>query len=156
MTTDYIVASLPALAFDQPTGMTAAKFTEAAGVSPKELLSKNAAWRDLETQLRNAMAEARGGAEKWVRPAQGCSVYWKTRVLNAFQEKDVAKREEILDKIWWDAAGELTPAASPLGEGALATYAARLAIAIKRGAVSREKGSAAFDRLTAETKGLSI
>ncbi|MBP5791122.1 MAG: hypothetical protein J6W80_02555 [Kiritimatiellae bacterium] len=156
MTTDYIVASLPALAFDAPTTMTAQKFAEMAGDTPAGLLAKNAVWCDLETQLRNAVAEARGGAERWTRPAQGCSVYWKTRVTNAFQERDTAKREELLDKIWWDAAGELCPAASPLGEGALAAYAVRLAIALKRAKISREKGGAAFDRLTAETKGTAI
>lgn len=156
MTTDYIVASLPALAFDQPSPITAARFAEATGASPDGLLAKNEAWRDLETQLRNAMAEARGGAERWTRAAEGCSVYWKTRVTNAFQEKDVARREELLDKIWWDAAGELASSASPLGKGALAAYAVRLKIALKRAAASGEKGIAAFDRLTAETKGQTI
>ena len=97
------------------------------------------------------MAEARGGA-KWRRAADGCSVYWKNRVLAAFQEKDVARRDALLDRVWWDAAGELTPPESPLGAGALATYAVRLKIALKRTKISAEAGNAAFDRLTAETK----
>ena len=97
------------------------------------------------------MAEARGG-ERFKRPAEGCSVYWRDRVAACFQEKDVARRDEMLDRVWWDAAGELTSPASPLGRGALATYAARLRIAIRRDGISREKGNEAFDRLTAETK----
>jgi len=46
----------------------------------------------------------------------------------------------------------MTPPAAPLGKGALATYAVRLKIALRRAAVSTEKGNAALDRLTAETK----
>ena len=108
-------------------------------------------WRDLETQLRTAIAEARGGITHR-RPAVGCSLFWKNRILACFQEKDVAKREEMIDQVWWDAAEELTPPSSPLGEGALATYAVRLKIAIKRAKISADRGNAAFDRLTAETR----
>ena len=109
------------------------------------------AWSDLETQLRNAMAEARGG-EKYKRPADGCSVYWKNRVLACFQEKDPLKRDTLLDRTWWDAAGEMTDPTAPLGAGALLTYAIRLKIALKRSKISTDAGNAAFDRLTAETK----
>ena len=108
-------------------------------------------WRDLETQLRNALAEARGG-ERFIRPASGCSLYWKNRVLACFQEKDVLKRDELINRVWWDAAGELTDVTAPLGAGALATYAIRLKIALKRTRISTDTGNAAFDRLTAETK----
>lgn len=152
MTIDYIVASLPALVFDQPPAISWAKFASLcadAGRKADEL--GGAEWSDLETQIKNAVAVARGGA-RWVRNAEGCSVYWRTKVAHAFQEKDVAKREEILDRIRWDAAEELTDLTSPLGAGALATYAVRLKIALKRAKISTEAGSAAFDRLTAETK----
>ena len=178
MSVDYIVASLPALGFDQPASIGLAKFTEIAsdfaqngkaggdgdfapGGKAREasdwlatLLRKIglfAKWNDLETQLRNAVAEARGGA-KYLRPAEGCSLYWKNRVLACFQERDPLKRDEALDRVWWDAAGEFTPPSAPLGAGALATYAIRLKIALKRDAISRERGNAAFDRLTAATK----
>ena len=147
MTTDYIVASLPALVFDQKPAITAEKFAEMTGKSPDEIAKANLEWRDLETQLRNAMAEARGGSE-WKRAAEGCSVYWKTRVINAFQERDTMKREELLDKIWWDAAGELIAPAAPLGSGALAAYAVRFGIALKRAGISRDIGSEAFEKET--------
>ena len=147
MSTDYIVASLPALAFGEKAPITWEKFVEACGGRAPE----NAAWREIETELRNAMAAARGGA-KFARPTRACLLYWRDRVSACFQEKDVARREDLLDRVWWDAAGELTPPASPLGKGALATYAVRLRIALRRAAVSTEKGNAAFDRLTAETK----
>ena len=149
MSVDYIVASLPSLAFGAPAPILWEKFVAQADVQPEGRML--AVWKDLETQLRNAMAEARGG-ESRKRPADGCSLYWKNRVLACFQEKDVLKRDELLDRVWWDAAGELTPPAAPLGKGALATYALRLKIVLKRTKISQEAGNAAFDRLTAETK----
>lgn len=142
MTIDYIVSSLPTLAFDQPPQISQAAFDALAGDA---IAGKLREWEDLETQLRNAVAMARGG-EKWVRKTDGCSIYWKNRIAACFQEKDVAKRDELLDKAWWDAAAELTPPASPLGKGALATYAVRLKIALKRSAISKDEGNAAFDR----------
>ncbi len=149
MSVDYIVSSLPALAFGQPAPLSWERFVEICGGA--ENVPRPAQWADIETQLRNAAAEARGG-ERHKRPAQGCSLYWKNRVLACFQERDVARRDEMLDRTWWDAAGELTATSAPLGTGALATYAVRLKIALRRTAISHEKGSAAFDRLTAETK----
>lgn len=146
MSTDYIVSSLPTLAFGAPAPLSWERFLEIAGEN-----CIPASWNDLETQLRNAMAEARGG-ERFKRAANGCSLYWKNRVLACFQEKDVAKREELIDRTWWDAAGELTPPSEPLGKGALATYAIRLRIALKRTLISKDAGNASFDRLTAETK----
>jgi len=157
MTTDYLVASLPALDFDAPPPLTREEFlSRCGGVWP----AAGAAWRDLDTQLRNALAEARGAllglntdaVRRWEHPAEGCALYWRGRVKACFQETDVFKREKLLDRVWWDAAGELVPPAAPLGREALAAYAIRLEIALKRAQISPEKGNAAFDRLTAETK----
>ena len=91
MSTDYIVASLPPLAFDQPAPISWDRFLSLMEPEGREPASPK--WADIETQLRNAMSEARGGGEKYRRPAEGCSVYWKNRVLACFQEKDVAKRD---------------------------------------------------------------
>ena len=154
MSIDYIVASLPALAFGAAAPISWEKFVACCG--DEELVLRSlveGGWADLETQLRNAATEARG-EERFKRSADGCSLSWKNRILACFQEKDVAKRDELLDRTWWDAAGELTPPSEPLGKGALATYAIRLKIALKRTKISKEAGNAAFDRLTAETKGV--
>ena len=148
MSTDYIVSSLPSLVFGAPAPLSWEAFVSRGGGVPPPQAK---VWADLETQLRNAVAEARGG-EQYKRPAEGCSLYWKNRVLACFQEKDVMKRDELLDRVWWDAAGELTPPTEPLGAGALATYAIRLKIALKRSLISADAGNASFDRLTAETK----
>jgi len=146
MSIDYIVASLPSLAFGVPAPISWERFCEIAGsdVIP-------AGWTDLETQLRNAQAEARGG-DGSKHPSDGCSLYWKNRILACFQEKDVMRRDEQIDKVWWDAAAELTSVTAPLGKGALATYAIRLKIALKRSMISTDAGNAAFDRLTSETR----
>lgn len=149
MTLDFIVSSLPALDFGVPPALTRERFAEIAG---EKALEPPAKWVDLETQLRNALVEARGGDAKYRRAARGCSLYWKNRVLACFQEKDVMKREELIDRVWWDAAGELTDAASPLGRGALETYAVRLTIALKRSAVSEETGEAALEAVTREAE----
>lgn len=157
MAVDYLVSSLPTLTFDAPVPITREEFlVRCGGVWPQA----GATWQDLEAQLRNALVEARGVARgesaeqvrAWQHPAQGCALYWRNRVKACFQEKDVFKRETLLDRVWWDAAGELIPPAAPLGEGALAAYAIRLTIALKRAKISQEKGNEAFDRLTAETK----
>jgi len=147
MSVDYIVSSLPTLRFEDAAPVSWEKFCEHCGgevALPPE-------WTDLETQLKNAIAEARNGA-RFARPVTGCSLYWKKRVIDCFAEKDVLKRDEAIDRTWWDAAGELTPPSDPLGKGALATYAVRLRIALKRSQISQDKGNAAFDRLTASTK----
>ena len=148
---DYIVSSLQPLAFDgqapyswdgflalMPDGFDIPDATAGTG---------SLRWRELETQLRNAMASARGG-EKHSRPASGCDLYWQNRITAAFQEKNPLKRESLIDRVWWDAAGELTPVSSPLSAGALETYAIRLRIALKRNGIARESGDEIFGRLT--------
>jgi len=149
VSTDYLVASLPALVFGQPAPLSREQFDDRCGALCRPVLE--GPWRDLETQLRNALADARGGA-KYRRPATGCSLYWANRVAACFQEHDAFRREELIDKVWWDAAGELTPPTDPLGKGALATYSVRLDIALKRSRISTDGGYAAFDSLTSETK----
>lgn len=150
MTVDATVASLPALAFGAPAPMDKARFAEVCGGRDPLAGGRLAAkWRDLETQLRNAAAAARGRPEH-ARAAEGCSIYWKNRIAACFAETDPAKRQDLLDKAWWDAAGELSDPASPLGEGALAAYAVRLSIALRRDAADAGKGMEAFDRLIQE------
>ena len=153
MSIDAIVAGLPALAFGDAAPISWDAFLERCGDEAARVVRslREGAWADLETQLRNAMVDARGGDAKYRRAADGCSLYWRDRVRACFQETDVLKRDELLDRVWWDAAGEMTPPASPLGRGALVTYAVRLGIVLKRGAISEEKGAAALDRMTSQS-----
>lgn len=151
MPIDYIVASLQPLSFDGPAPYAMERFLSMApeGFEVPDAVAGTGSlrWRELETQLRNAMATARGG-EKHCRPARGCEVYWRNRMAAAFQEKDPLRRETMIDRVWWDAAGELTPVSSPLSRGALETYAVRLKIALKRNGIVRETGDEIFGRLT--------
>ena len=154
MSIDYLVASLPPLAFDAPPPLTAAEFAARAGDAAK----LPSAWHDLEAQMRNAIAEerarlnaARGANEtdavKWKRPVAGCSLYWTNRARAACAEKDPLKRDAAIDRVFWDAAGELTPTSSPLSRGALQTYAIRLSIALRRANRSAEAGNKVLDKL---------
>ena len=154
MSIDYIVSSLQPLVFDGPAPYTWERFAE---MLPPDCVAADGAfavpprWRELETQLRNAMAVARGG-EKYRRPASGCDLYWQNRVTAAFSEKDPLKRETLLDRVWWDAAGELTPPAAPLSAAAVFTYAIRLGIVLRRAARDAAAGNDVFNRLTAASK----
>lgn len=153
MATDYLVASLQPLAFDAPPPYTAGQFAAIAGE-----VALPPAWRDLEAQMRNAIAEERArlnatrgasesDASKWKRPAEGCALYWTNRARAACAEKDPMKRDTAIDRVFWDAAGELTPPSAPLSRGALQTYAIRLGIALKRASRSTEAGNAVLNKL---------
>ena len=175
MAADYLISSLQPLDPDGAAPYAMARFLEmcrdqltatqsdaiAAAVLPDgDATSKwsvAAKWRDLDIQIRNAVAAERAHARgldpaKWRHPADGCSLHWANRVAACFQEKDPGRRDRLLDLVRWDAAGELTPPASPLSAAAAFTYAIRLAIVIRRQSLSAEAGNEAFDRLTAATK----
>lgn len=176
MAADYLIASLPPLAMDGPAPLTMERFLSACRdqIGEKATAGIEAAlacapsshpvaerWRDLETQLRNAAAAERAriagqDPAKWRRPATGCALYWTNRVTAAFQEKDPAKRERMLDLVRWDAAGELTQPASPLSSAAAFTYAIRLAISIRRSAMGTDAGNEVFNRLTAASAPESV
>ena len=183
MAADYLVSSLQPLEIDGPPPYTAEQFlglcrsqlTAADAAAIEELLVSVpgaaasapgdvpsghhtlARWRDLDAQLRNAIAVERArlrgqDAARWRRPVEGCSLFWANRAAAAFQEKDPARRERLLDQVRWDAAGELTPPAAPLSKEAVFTYAIRLAIVLRRAARDTEAGNGVFNRLTAATK----
>ena len=151
MPIDYIVASLKPLMFDGPAPYDWERFISMipSGFEVPDAVAGTGSprWRELETQLRNSMASARGG-DKYRRVSTGCDLYWQNRIAAAFQEKNPLKRESLIDRVWWDAAGELTPVSSPLSQGALETYAIRLRIALKRNRIAREAGDAIFGNLT--------
>ncbi len=174
MAADYLVSSLQPLTIDGTPPYTAAQFLglcrsqlPAADAAAVEALFAPASaalehrilarWLDLDAQLRNAIAAERARlrgqeATRWRRPVEGCSLYWMNRAAAAFQEKDPARRERMLDQVRWDAAGELTPPAAPLSKEAVFTYAIRLAVVLRRAARDTEAGNGVFNRLTAATK----
>lgn len=155
MAADYLVSSLPTLSFDAPPPISSASFAalcrEQLGDNPFRSIKEK--WDDLEILLRNAICAERArlagkDPAKYLRHANGCSRYWADRVSAAFKESSPEKREDALDKVWWDAAGEMTPPASPLSVAAAFTYSLRLAVAERRASRSIDAGNAVFDSLT--------
>lgn len=176
MAADYLISSLLPLEFDGAAPYTEARFLDLcraqlsadqsaaiadalAGRLPDAPPSwaPAAQWRDLEIQLRNAVAAERARARgedpsRWRRPAEGCALHWAGRVAAAFQERDPERRDHMLDQVRWDAAAELVPVASPLSAAAALAYAIRLAIVLRRRRISVADGNETFSRLTAASR----
>ena len=172
MSAEYLVSSLPPLPFDGPAPLSAEDFAArcAEWLSPRDAAAARAIalggecahpavrrWRDIETQMRNAIAAERArarsaDASKWRRPEEGCDLFWKSRAAAAFRETDPLKREAIVDRALWDAACELVAPSDPLGPGAAFAYAVRLSISIRRSKLDRAAGNAVFDRIAAAAR----
>lgn len=142
-----------ALCSEQLSGSVAASIAAIVGGNDAEAVrwSPATAWRELDALLRNRIAEERARAlgadsSKWLHPVEGCSIYWAGRISSAFQERDPARRDRLLDQVRWDAAGDLVPPGNPLSAEAALAYAVRLEIVIRRAARSNEAGGMEFDR----------
>lgn len=157
----YFAATLPALQFDNAPAMTEEDFR----VRCREQMSARdyaavcalfgdgnsdhpyvQAWRDRETQLRNAVVRLRaaklhGGADPapWLRPHRGFDVLVENGVAAAFQEADPMKRERALDLLRWNLAGELA-GYDTLSAEAVFAYAVRLGILLRRAKADTVKG----------------
>lgn len=117
------------------------------------------AWRDVETQLRNAVARLRAArlpaganaapadAAKWLRPHGGWSVALENAVAAAFQEDTPLKREQALARIRWEWAGELA-GTDPFSANAIFCYGLRLAIAGQLAHTDPVKGEARMRAFT--------
>lgn len=176
MSADYLISSLPGLAFDGDAPITMEYFLsnvrsqlsqyDAEGV--EDVINGNISnhpiavkWRDIDVQIRNAIAAQRAkrmekDPSKWMRQAKGCSLFWKNRIVSAFNEKDPASRQRQIDFARFEAAGELTPVTSPLSVAAVFTYAIRLEITLRRSSMNSERGNDVFDRLTAASSPESL
>ncbi|MDD4102648.1 MAG: hypothetical protein PHU80_08460 [Kiritimatiellae bacterium] len=164
----YLLSSLPMLKFGTAPSVTAETFAAACreqlgnadaeaveAVLNSETCSHPfvVAWQDRETILRNATARERArltgtDSARWLRDAKGCDMRIEGMVDDAFQESDPLRRDEELDKIRWLIADELQ-GPDPLCKNAVFTYAAKLAILLRRAALDAEKGAAEFKKMTA-------
>jgi hypothetical protein len=176
MSADYLISSLPGLAFDGEAPVTMENFILGveAQLSARDALGIKALlndaesshpialkWRDIDVQIRNTIATERArkmekDPSTWIRSSEGCSLFWKNRIVAAFNEKDPASRERQIDLARFEAAGELTPITAPLSVAAVFTYAIRLAIIIRRSSMNNENGNAVFDKLTAASSPESL
>ena len=166
MSYDYFAATLPALHFDRAPAMTEDEFralcrehmTARDVAAICALLGCGAsdhpyvvAWRNGETQVRNAAAKLRAAklpgadAARWLQEHTGFSVFIQSGVAAAFQEADPMKRERALDLLRWNLAGELA-GFDTLSAEAVFAYAVRLGILLRRAKADAAKGR---DRLLA-------
>jgi Protein of unknown function (DUF2764) len=167
MSTYYLISSLPMLSLDQPPLIAAAAFLEAcqaqlgaAEASAAEAIIRNTpsshpfvlAWRNKDTLVRNAIAEARARAaniepDRWLRPTDGCDPCIDELVEEAFEETDPLKRERELDAARWRIAEELQ-GVDPMGVNVALGYAIKLTLAFRWAHLNADKGRAAFEQLT--------
>jgi hypothetical protein len=162
----YTVASLPGLLFGDPPPFSAEALEETCqGVlSPSEQASLRAvvrgepetasdpfaaAWIRADTQLRNAVAAARGerrhtDAGSFLREHRGFDVSIENAVADAFGKPDPMEREHELDRCRWRLLDELTRE-EPFGLGGLLAYAIRLQIAQRWAARKEDTGRARLD-----------
>lgn len=160
MSYEYFSASLPALAPEAPPTMTLEAFRDACRqhLSPAHartvcaLLDKTpdphpfaVAWRDCETQLRNAVARRRAArlgreAAPFLHPHAGYRVRIETAVETAFQQPDPLRREQILDALRWELVEVLEGPAVGYGPKTVFAYALKLVLASRRARRDRDRG----------------
>lgn len=175
MNLEYFISSLPMLLEDQPAKISPEDFATLCGehldpalaAAAREMLGVAGnggataaahpfvrAWRDGETQLRNAIAEERARRRKAAsrpdpRETRGCDPSLPQRVSAAFAAQDPLSRERAIDHIRWIALDEMQ-GVSPFSEAAVLAYAGKLALNARRFAVSEDKGMERFKVLTAQ------
>jgi hypothetical protein len=87
-------------------------------------------WRDLDAQVRNAVARERGprvgrDPQPHLRPAEGLDVRLRTRVQDAFTRPTPLEREQELERLRWALADELA-GLNPFALDAVLAYALKL------------------------------
>lgn len=158
----YFAATLPTQDFGAPPVLTADAFRSLAenNLSKADFAALDAllsggesghpfvvAWRDRDTQIRNAVARQRASridgadATKYLRPHGGWSCAAEEAVAAAFAETDPLDRQRALLRVRWNALEELA-GLDPFSSSAVLAYAVRLVIAAEYAAFDAEKGAA--------------
>lgn len=162
----YLVAGLPTLLFDEPPPITPAELTSRgeAWLEPDEASDVRAAlagrlagartpglraWREQETELRNAVARQRAARRRadagpYLRPARDWSAFIERGVAEAFQKPQPLERELALDRLRWALLDDF-PGIDPFGFAAVAAYALKLALVQRWHGLTAERGRAALD-----------
>ena len=162
----FLVASLPMLAFGSPPPLAEPAFLERCReqLTPDDWAVLTAvwerdgegathpfvtAWRDRETQLRNAVARQRGARigrdpQPYLRPAAGLDMRLAARVVDAFARPTPLDREMDIDRVRWDMLEELA-GLNPFSLHAVLAYAARLRIAARWSRMETDAGRRRMD-----------
>lgn len=170
MNLEYFISSLPMLLQDRPARISPNDFAalcreqldaplasavgemlgNAPASSPHPFV---AAWRDRESQIRNAIAaeraRRRGGARAKPRETAGCDPSLAQGVAAAFAAKDPLSRELALDGIRWRALEDMQ-GINPFSEAVVLSYAGRLALNARRFSVNPDDGMERFKALTSK------
>lgn len=114
------------------------------------------AFRDCETELRNAIASERAkrrGSASRIEPREtsSCDASIVQAVAAAFAAKDPLSRELALDAIRWRSLTGLQ-GISPFSEATILSYAGKLALNSRRFSISDESGMQRFKTLTATAR----
>ena len=170
MNLSYFISSLPMLAQGRAPGLSAEEFRSLCKAQLSAPLARAAEalldgvddvhpfvreWRDLDAQIRNAVAAERAKrrgltpAETPRRPVSGCDASIAPAVAAAFALSDPLRREEALDAIRWSAI-ESIQGVDPFSERVVLAYAAKLPLVARRAAIDKEGGLGRFVALTAK------
>ena len=161
----YFVASQPALSLGEPAPFSLDDYrAEVARLLPPEasmalvsLLDGVGAgmdagfvraWRDADTQIRNAAARVRAGrrgveVSGFLRAHGGFSLYLEQGVAEAYGKANPLEREMALDRLRWSVAEELSRT-QPFGLEAVLAYALKLKLVERWSGLSDEAGQAAL------------
>ena len=171
----YLVASLPGLELTAPPVISSDELlASTAGVlrpdhredlravledRPQDLRSRAAGpYVDAETQLRNALAQARAsraGRRHDARPHGGFEMRAVAVAERAMELDDPAARELMLDRFRWRLLDELS-FSPPFGFQAVLAYAFKLRLAEKWAAMDETRGLAMASGLVEEALAGSV
>lgn len=162
----YLMASVPAVAFDAPAPMTPAVFLARcrehldpaaatlveqadAPTPPKNRFLRD--YRNAETLLRNCVAWERASrldkdVDDYVREASGCDPLLERLVGEAFNRPTPLERERALDRIRWNLIDELA-GFNPFSQEAVLAYALKLRIASRWDRMDDKTGAAHADHV---------
>lgn len=124
--------------------LTAAGDVPADADSPRPAHAYVTAWREHETQVRNAVARARGARHKrdatpFLRESAGFDLSIERAVADAFARPTPLAREQALDRFRWNRAEELA-GYSPFSCAAILAYAIKFRLSERWAAMSAEQG----------------
>lgn len=170
MTYEYLVASLPVLALDEPPPFSAEEFRFQCqgplcdedledlmlildGLAREGRSAFCRKWFSIDTQIRNAVARVRASergieARGYLRDHPDFDSYVEQAVNDAYGRHNPLERERALDECRWHLL-EMLAFGQAFGLSAVLAFAMKLQIAERWSAMKEEAGRERFDQLVA-------
>ncbi len=157
----FLVASLPSLSLEEPPALTSAglhalcnshlnardmagleELRDDSNQAPRHPFTR--AWRQIDTQLRNATARARAAArgidaERYLRPVDSFDAGAETTAAEAYATPSPLDRERVMDRFRWERLGDLA-GLDPFSGSAVLAYAGKLAISERWAGMNEDTG----------------